>query len=59
MLVKFGDAISVRLFSSAQPPVTAKKPRDTKIDGYTLTDDYWLREKSTPDAIKHLVSRPS
>jgi oligopeptidase B len=40
---------------AAQPPAAAKKPHETKIHGYTLTDDYfWLREKSNPDVIKHL-----
>src|SRR5262245_8592128 len=41
----------------AQAPVAAKKPHTTKIHGYTLNDDYfWLREKSSPEVIKHLES---
>jgi oligopeptidase B len=45
----------VLLAQGLQPPTTAKKPHETKIHGYTLTDDYfWLREKSNPEVIKHL-----
>ncbi len=37
------------------PPVAAKKPKETKIHGYTMKDDYfWLREKSNPEVIKYL-----
>ena len=38
------------------PVPTAKKvPRETRIHGYTLTDDYfWLRDKTSPDVIRHL-----
>jgi oligopeptidase B len=38
-----------------QPPVAKKVPHETRIHGYTLTDDYfWMREKSNPEVIKHL-----
>ena len=40
---------------AVQPPAAVKKPHETKIHGYMLTDDdFWLREKSNPDVIKHL-----
>ena len=39
----------------AQAPVAKKVPRETKIHGYTLTDDYfWLREKGTPAVTQYL-----
>ena len=38
-----------------QPPAAKKVPRETKIHGYTLTDDYfWMREKTSPEVISHL-----
>jgi oligopeptidase B len=38
-----------------QPPVARKVPRETKIHGYTLKDDYfWLREKSNEQVTKYL-----
>jgi oligopeptidase B len=38
-----------------QAPAAKKVPRETKIHGYTLKDDYfWLREKSSPEVIRHL-----
>ena len=37
------------------PPVAKKIPRETRIHGYTLTDDYfWLRDKTNPEVIAHL-----
>ena len=37
------------------PPVARKAPKETKMHGVTLADDYaWLREKSNPEVIKHL-----
>ena len=37
------------------PPVARKAPKETKLHGTTLADDYaWLREKSSPEVIKHL-----
>jgi oligopeptidase B len=37
------------------PPVARKVPKETKIHGYTLRDDYfWLREKTSPEVTKHL-----
>src|SRR5262245_18399978 len=50
-----GLLVPAILAQGLQPPTTAKKPHETKIHGYTLTDDYfWLREKSSPEVIKHL-----
>ena len=38
-------------------PVAQKRPRETRIHGYTLTDDYfWLREKTSPEVLAHLES---
>jgi oligopeptidase B len=38
-----------------QAPAAKQVPRETKIHGYTLKDDYfWLREKSSPEVIRHL-----
>jgi oligopeptidase B len=37
------------------PPVAARKPKETTIHGVTLVDDYhWLREKGSPDVNKYL-----
>jgi len=37
------------------PPIAKKKPKETKIHGYTMVDDYfWLREKENPEVIKYL-----
>src|SRR2546428_1115405 len=37
------------------PPMAEKKPKETKIHGDTLVDDYfWLREKSNPAVLEHL-----
>ena len=37
------------------PPVAKKVPRETKIHGYTLKDDYfWLREKANEEVTKYL-----
>ena len=39
----------------AQPPVAKKIPKETKIHGTVLKDDYaWLREKSNPEVVKYL-----
>jgi oligopeptidase B len=39
----------------AASPVAKKVPHETKIHGYTLTDDYfWLREKSNADVTQYL-----
>ena len=39
----------------AQPPVAKKVPRETKIHGYTLKDDYfWLRDKTNEEVTKYL-----
>src|SRR6266516_6246448 len=41
--------------TTPQPPMAEKKPKETKIHGDTLVDDYfWLREKSNPRVIEHL-----
>jgi oligopeptidase B len=38
-----------------KPPVAAKQPKETKLHGDTLVDDYfWLREKSNPEVRKYL-----
>lgn len=38
-----------------KPPVAKKIPKETKIHGRTLVDDYfWLREKSNPEVIAYL-----
>src|SRR5919198_3196146 len=38
-----------------KPPVAKKQPREFKIHGYTMVDNYfWLREKSNPEVIKYL-----
>jgi len=40
---------------SAQPPVTAKKPKDVTVHGDHRIDDYfWLREKESPAVRAHL-----
>src|ERR1700730_12392310 len=37
------------------PPMAEKKPKETRIHGETLVDDYfWLREKANPRVIEHL-----
>ena len=37
------------------PPAAKKVPKETKIHGYTLKDDYfWLRDKASPEVTKHL-----
>ena len=37
------------------PPVAQKRPRETRIHGYTLKDDYfWLRDKTSPEVLAHL-----
>ena len=39
----------------ASAPVAKKVPRETKIHGYTLKDDYfWMREKSNAEVTKYL-----
>ena len=47
-----------KISNSAQtptPPAAKKIPKETKIHGTTLKDDYfWLREKETPEVTKHL-----
>src|SRR2546430_12060811 len=41
--------------TTPQPPMAEKKPKETKIHGDTLVDDYfWLREKSNPAVLEHL-----
>ena len=41
--------------TKAQPPVAAKKPKETKIHGEMLVDNYfWLREKTNPEVTKYL-----
>src|SRR5712691_6357737 len=41
--------------TTPQPPMAEKKPKETKIHGETLVDDYfWLREKSNPQVLEHL-----
>jgi oligopeptidase B len=41
--------------TTPQPPMAEKKPKETKIHGDTLVDDYfWLREKSNPAVLDHL-----
>jgi oligopeptidase B len=41
--------------AAPQAPVAKKVPRETKIHGYTLKDDYfWMREKADPEVIRHL-----
>lgn len=41
--------------AAPQPPAAKKEPRETKIHGYTLTDDYfWMRDKANPEVIRHL-----
>ncbi len=54
--VLLGVPLGVSLVAQAlQPPAAAVRPRETKIHGITLRDDYfWLREKTNPDVIKHL-----
>jgi oligopeptidase B len=43
--------------SSVQPPVAKKVPKETKINGDTLVDNYfWLREKSNPEVAAYLES---
>lgn len=38
-------------------PVPRKIPRETRIHGYTLTDDYfWMREKTSAEVLAHLES---
>ena len=37
------------------PPAVKQVPKETRIHGYTLKDDYfWLREKGSPEVTKHL-----
>ncbi|MBA3295738.1 MAG: hypothetical protein H0U19_02290, partial [Acidobacteria bacterium] len=39
----------------ASPPAAKKIPKETKIHGFTLTDDYfWLREKANPEVTAYL-----
>ena len=39
----------------SEAPRARKNPRETRIHGYTLTDDYfWMREKTSPDVLAHL-----
>ncbi len=41
--------------TTPQPPMAEKKPKETKIHGDTLVDDYfWLREKSNPAVLEYL-----
>jgi oligopeptidase B len=41
--------------TTPQPPMAERKPKETKIHGDTLVDDYfWLREKSNPQVLAHL-----
>ncbi len=41
--------------ASAQPPVAKKVPKETKIHGQILPDDYfWMREKSNPEVAAYL-----
>lgn len=41
--------------AAGQPPVTRRVPRETRIHGHTLRDDYyWLREKTDPVVLAHL-----
>ena len=38
--------------AAPKPPMAEKKPKETKIHGETLVDDYfWLREKSNRSPI--------
>ncbi len=40
--------------TTPQPPMAEKKPKETKIHGDTLVDDYfWLREKSNPAVLEY------
>lgn len=42
---------------AADPPIAAKKPHSRTLHGNTFVDNYfWLREKSSPEVIKHLDS---
>ena len=39
----------------SEAPRAQKRPRETRIHGYTLKDDYfWLREKTSPEVLAHL-----
>ena len=41
--------------TTPQPPMAEKKPKETKIHGETLVDDFfWLREKENPKVLEHL-----
>jgi oligopeptidase B len=41
--------------TTSQPPMAEKKPKETKIHGETLVDNYfWLREKENPEVLDHL-----
>lgn len=36
-------------------PIAVTRPHETRIHGYTLTDDYfWMRERSNPAVLQHL-----
>jgi oligopeptidase B len=49
------DAAEKSQNAKLTPPVAAKKPKETKIHGETLVDNYfWLREKTNPQVIQYL-----
>ena len=48
-------SVAVPNAQTPTPPAAKKVPKETKIHGYTLKDDYfWLRDKGTPEVMKHL-----
>ncbi len=57
--VRLAALITMINFSvpAAEPPVAARRPRKIEQHHETRTDDYfWLREKSSPEVIRHLES---
>ena len=48
-------SVAVPNAQTPTPPAAKKVPKATTIHGYTLKDDYfWLRDKGTPEVMKHL-----
>lgn len=48
-------AQNLNVTNTSAAPAAKRMPKETKIHGETLIDDYfWLREKSSPEVIKYL-----
>jgi oligopeptidase B len=55
ILLTFMTVTSDAQQTTPQPPAATRVPRETRIHGFTLKDDYfWIRDKGNPEVIKHL-----